>query len=205
MILFNFATRSRPRKAQATLESIKQFCQDEYKVLLKIDADDTETIAETFEGCIYAIGTSANKIDAINRDIPETGWDILVNISDDQLFIKPFNIDCGPDEFVHYPDGHVNERLSTMSVMGIDYYNQFGYVYHPDYVSLWSDNESMDVAKLLGCYRYIDEQIFIHNHPAWTGEKPDAQLLKTQAYYRQDERTYHKRKAAGFPIKSVYS
>lgn len=206
MILFNFATRSRPEKAAATIASIREYCQDKYTIYMKIDQDDEATLSYDFPNTRQVIGVSKSKIHAINRGVNDiSGWDILVNISDDQLFIKPFSIDCGTDEFIHYPDGHVNERLCTMSVMGRDYYRRFRYVYHPDYVSLWCDNEAMEVAQQLGCYRYIDEHIFTHNHPAWTGEKPDEQLINTQAFYRQDERTYKLRKAQGFPIKSVLS
>ena len=206
MILFNFATRSRPEKAAATIASIREYCLGKYVIYMKIDQDDEATLSYDFPNTRQVIGVSRSKIHAINRGVNDiSGWDVLVNISDDQVFINPFSIDCGPDEFIHYPDGHVNERLCTMSVMGRDYYRRFGYVYHPDYVSLWSDNESMEVAQQLGCYRYIDEHIFTHNHPAWTGEKPDEQLIKTQAFYRQDERTYKLRKAQGFPIKSVLS
>jgi hypothetical protein len=155
------------------------------------------------------VGSSKNKIDAINRDVPKIGWDILVNLSDDQIFTKrgfdEVIAQCGKDEFLHLPDGHVNELLPTMSVMGYDYYKRFNYIYHPDYVSLWCDNEAMDVAKQLGCYKYVNELVFDHLHPAWTGETPDAQLLHTQSLYRRDERVYIKRRSLGFPINSVYS
>jgi hypothetical protein len=186
-----------------------------WRMIVSVDSDDAVTM-ESDELKRMAIdwdvtvveGSSKNKINAINRDVPQSGWDILVNLSDDQIFTKRgFDeaiAQCGKDEFLHLPDGHVNELLPTMSVMGYDYYKRFGYIYHPDYASLWCDNESMDVAKQLGCYKYINEHIFDHLHPAWTGEKPDAQLLHTQSLYRRDERVYIKRKSLGFPIESVY-
>jgi hypothetical protein len=186
-----------------------------WRMIVSVDSDDALTI-ESDELKRMAIdwdvtvveGRSKNKIEAINRDVPTDGWDILVNLSDDQIFTKrgfdEVIAQCGKDEFLHLPDGHVNELLPTMSVMGYDYYKRFNYIYHPDYASLWCDNEQMDVAKQLGCYKYINEHVFDHLHPAWTGETPDAQLLHTQKFYRQDERTYRKRKSLGFPIESVY-
>ena len=184
-------------------------------MILSVDADDDATMrSEELKAIqrdsrvIVKFGLSKNKINAINRDVPKKGWDILVNLSDDQIFtVKEFDrvIDtCGSDEFLHLPDGYVNHLLPTMSIMGNDYYNRFGYIYHPDYASLWCDNEAMDVAIELGCYRYEPQQIFKHLHPAWTGEQPDAQLVHTQKFYRQDERTYKKRRSLGFPIESVY-
>ncbi|MFO0454035.1 MAG: hypothetical protein ACK52I_36205, partial [Pseudomonadota bacterium] len=59
--------------------------------------------------------------------------------------------------------------------------------------------EAMDVAKLRGCHKYINRQIFDHVHPAWTGEKPDALLEKTQSTFRADEITYIRRSKQGFP------
>lgn len=195
--------------------SVSDHANISWQMILSVDADDDATMrSEELKAIqrdsrvIVKFGLSKNKINAINRDVPKKGWDILVNLSDDQIFtVKEFDrvIDtCGSDEFLHLPDGYVNHLLPTMSIMGNDYYNRFGYIYHPDYASLWCDNEAMDVAIELGCYRYEPQQIFKHLHPAWTGEQPDAQLVHTQKFYRQDERTYKKRRSLGFPIESVY-
>lgn len=197
--------------------SVADYAVLSWQMIVSIDADDDATMYSEELKAIQRdsrvavkFGLSKNKIDAINRDVPQSGWDILVNLSDDQIFtVKGFDKviakHCGNDTFLHLPDGYVNHLLPTMSIMGYDYYKRFGYIYHPDYASLWADNEQMDVAKVNGCCVWVDQHIFTHEHPAWTGEKPDAQLIKTQNYYRQDERTYRKRKSLGFPLSSVYS
>ena len=213
-ILYKFATRSRPEKAAAVIQNILMNAEHaEFSVLMAIDSDDS-TMADFVlqNGVEAAYGTSKSKIEAINRDIPADGWDILINVSDDQLFtIKGFDLDIliamgnNTDQFLHFPDGFVNERLCTMTIIGKKYYDRFGYVYHPDYSSLWCDNEAQEEAIRLGCYKYVDKHIFIHNHPAWIGGKVDSQLEHTQKFYRQDERTYNKRRSLGFPINSIYS
>lgn len=213
-ILYKFATRSRPEKAAAVIQNILMNAEHaEFSVLMAIDSDDS-TMADFVlqNGVEAAYGTSKSKIEAINRDIPADGWDILINVSDDQLFtVKGFDLDIliamgnNTDQFLHFPDGFVNERLCTMTIIGKKYYDRFGYVYHSDYASLWCDNEAQEEAIRLGCYKYVDKHIFIHNHPAWIGGKVDAQLEHTQKFYRQDERTYRKRRLLNFPIKSIYS
>ena len=213
-ILYKFATRSRPEKAAAVIQNILMNAEHaEFSVLMAIDSDDS-TMADFVlqNGVEAAYGTSKSKIEAINRDIPADGWDILINVSDDQLFtVKGFDLDIliamgnNTDQFLHFPDGFVNERLCTMTIIGKKYYDRFGYVYHSDYASLWCDNEAQEEAIRLGCYKYVDKHIFIHNHPAWIGGKVDAQLEYTQKFYRQDERTYNKRRSLGFPINSIYS
>ena len=216
-ILYKLTSRSRPAKMYKAYKSVVDNAELNWVMILSVDTDDSVTLnSDEFKKMQWDkrvsihVGTSKNKIDAINRDVPESGWDILVNLSDDQIFtVKGFDKviaeHCRPDSFLHLPDGYVNELLPTMSIMGNDYYRWIGYIYHPDYVSLWADNEAMDVAKHNGGYVYVNEHIFTHEHPAWTGEKPDAQLEHTQKFYRQDERTYRKRKALNFPLTSVYS
>ncbi len=147
---------------------------------------------------------------AINRGMEGWKGDIVVNMSDDMRFLVPgYDIKIinafadNLDQFIHFPDGRVNHLLPTMSIMGRTYYERFGYIYHPQYFSLWCDNEAMDVAKKLGKWKYVPERIFDHYHPAWTGEPIDAQLRHTQGYYHIDEQTYIKRSAAGFPNENV--
>lgn len=215
MILYNFASRSRPDKFFKAIENINNLSKTDHIIAAKLDIDD-KSMQYTYQSFQLPNlktywGTSKNKIDAINRDIPD-GWDILVNMSDDMVFTKDgFDLDIikafdgDYDQFIHFPDGYTDDRLCSMSIIGKDYYDRFGYVYHPDYVSLFSDNEAQDVAKELGKYKFINKDIFKHKHPAWCSEiKADAQLTHTQKFYRQDERTYKKRKSCGFPKHSVY-
>ena len=215
VILYKLTSRSRPANMYRAYKSVVDNAVHNWRMILSVDSDDAVTLnSDEFKQMQWDdrvsihVGVSKSKIDAINRDVPQSGWDILVNLSDDQIFtVKEFDrvvATCGSDEFLHLPDGYVNHLLPTMSIMGNAYYNRFGYIYHPDYASLWCDNEAMDVAIELGCYRYEPQQIFKHLHPAWTGEQPDAQLVHTQKFYRQDERTYKKRKSLGFPIESLY-
>jgi len=217
VILYKLTSRSRPAKMYKAYKSVVDNAVLNWVMILSVDTDDHVTLNSDYfkqmqwdKRVSIHVGTSKNKIDAINRDVPTIGWNILVNLSDDQIFTvngfdKVIAKHCGNDTFLHLPDGYANELLPTMSIVGWLYYLRFNYIYHPDYASLWCDNEAMDVAKQLGCYKYLNQHIFEHEHPAWTGEKPDAQLEHTQKFYRQDERTYRKRKSLGFPLSSVYS
>jgi hypothetical protein len=49
--------------------------------------------------------------------------------------------------------------------MGRKYYNRFNYVYCPEYVSLFCDNETKIVSQLLGKYFYYEGIIQKHLHP----------------------------------------
>lgn len=213
-ILFNFASRSRPEKFFKCLDNIHELSvSDNYVIVAKLDKDDpsmnNQAVVErlnTYPHLYYDFGYSKNKVHAINRDIPKDDWGILVNMSDDMLFlVKGFDNIIREafdrkDLFVHFPDGHVQEMLCTMSIMDRVHYDRFGYVYHPDYTSLWCDNEANEVAIRLKAYKYVPTQIFEHKHPAWTGERPDEQLVQTQRYYYADGRIYEQRKAKNFDL-----
>jgi hypothetical protein len=164
-----------------------------------------------------------SKVDAINRDLNEftkvCDWDIVVNMSDDMIFTQKgfdddiresfvdIDYDSGGntllngydlDQCIHFPDGVTNEILISMSILGRIYYERFKYIYHPSYKSLWCDNETMDVAKMLGCYRYINKHIFKHLHPAHGNAPNDPQYQITESFYPIDNANYLNRKANGF-------
>lgn len=170
-------------------------------------------------------GKSDSKVHAINRGVDQSyyhggDWDILVCMSDDMVFTErgfdetireSFNQIAGDDpggnvysesnldQCLHFPDGN-RKDLITMSIMGRDYYKRFNYIYNPEYKSLYCDNEQTEVAKILGCYKYVDKQIFEHLHPAYGKAVFDAQYQHTESFGEEDRQTYIRRKEANFGL-----
>ena len=183
----------------------------DYFIQLSLDEDD-EQLSEYFKiiSPIHEkiIGSSKNKIDAINRDMDlvDQWWDILINVSDDQVFIKKdFDLDIvnnmgnDGDMFLHFPDGNQGD-LATMSIIGRKYYLRDGYIYNPNYESVYCDNEAQDVAKLRNCYKLVNTHIFNHEHPAWGKGQTDEQYKKNEHFlvYEKDRQTYINRAAKNF-------
>lgn len=211
-ILFKLTTRSRPLRAIKTLESIFNNCtSNNFIVLITLDDDDITTpdvydwCSGKFEKIVISFGKSDNKIDAINRDMDKIRfkWDILVNVSDDQVFIKKgFDEDIRQsftdlDKFVHFPDGN-RKDLATMSIMGYKYYMRDKYIYHPSYKSVYCDNEAQEVAQLRCCYIFNDIHIFNHEHPAYGGANYDGLYSRNDHHYFKDEVNYNNRKNHNF-------
>ena len=220
-ILFNFASRSRPEKLKKACHNILQKVTDldNLCIMIALDIDDP---TNTYELKDYLFqmhqisvvdGMSKNKIHAINRAVPQHlfnvngDWDILVNMSDDMEFLKKgfddqIRKDFGSDldQFLHYPDGFQNENLSTMTIIGREYYKRTNYVYNPEYQSLWCDVEAQEVAKRLGKYKYIPLQLFVHNHPAWGRTAKDEQYVHTESFDAIDRQTYQQRLAKNFDL-----
>jgi hypothetical protein len=171
---------------------------------------DQFRMTEQYPEVIVAYGTSMNKIHAVNRDIDVVApdFDILCNHSDDMWFIKKGFDDLirehmEHDMFLHFPDQAAKELLCTYSIMDFTYYRRFKYVYHPHYKSLWADNEAQDVAKILGRYKFVNENILEHRHPInGFKEVMDEQYRKTESLYNTDKRTYLKRRAKRFDLQT---
>lgn len=214
-ILYKLATRSRKEKAVKAIENIIKFNpKGAFAILLSIDIDD-ESMKDFHydsESVIIKRGLSKNKIDAINRDMDtiesEVDWDILVNFSDDmEITSSEFpNVlrsvfDTNLDFFLHLPDGHQNDRIPTMSIMGKTYYKRFNFIYHPSYQSVWCDNEAMEVAKILDKWVYLPHHLFTHNHPVHFGIPLDEQYQKTESplVHFQDFQNFEARRKIGFP------
>lgn len=214
-ILFKLATRSRMQKAYNSILNIMEMCQsDNYTILLSCDFDDEAMKGFKFndERVIICYGNSKSKIDAINRDMDiAPKFDILINTSDDMVFTtKGFDniirqdFEGNLDQFIHYSDGNQKENISTMSIMGVDYYKRFNFIYHPDYLSLWCDAEATDVAVMLGKYKYMgdDKVLFRHMHPAWNLAESDEQYQKTesQEMWNHDYKVITERKARQYDL-----
>lgn len=219
-ILYKFASRSRPDNFFRGVENIYINSRNkDFQILASLDTDDLsmnneDVIAKmkNYDKLYYVFGTSKNKIAAINRDLEfATEFDILINMSDDMMFIKEgYDIDIENDfnsnfdQFIHYNDGNQNSIVSTMSIMGKDYYNRFKYIYHPSYESLWCDCEATDVAKQLGKYKYMGDEkvLFRHLHPSFGLSRYDEQYKKTEAIdvRGRDHTNYINRQDKGFPI-----
>jgi hypothetical protein len=221
-ILFKIPSRARPQILADTLRGwMERQSTDQVDYLLSLDEDD-RTLAEYRKLCdllpkpvLICEGRSPNKIHAVNRDMDRATheWDILVNGSDDMVCIEQgwdssIIADMGEafpalDGALHYADGNRTD-LITLSIMGRRLYEAFGYIYHPAYASLWSDNEFTDTVRVLKRYHFANRALFKHRHRSVRGGLANDPLYeRNERYFHQDEKTYQKRKAVDFDIHRV--
>ena len=215
-ILFKLTTRSRPERAYDVLQSIWQnVSTPDFDILISVDREDdtlsrlTNLLSQSKMKYTMVSGDSDGKIDAINRDVPLSGWDVLVNVSDDTKFVKKgFDEDIRQaftehfpdlDGVLHYPDGNRKDLL-TVSIIGHEYYLRDQYIYHPEYKSLWCDNEAMEVAQIRGKYKFVDVQLFEHLHWAYGKAGIDNQYQEQNGYFSRDKDVFHSRKIRNFDL-----
>jgi len=190
---------------------------DNFVISITADIDDASMFNDEVKERIYSYkntllwyGISFSKIDAINRDTAFTeDWDILINMSDDMEFIQhgfdltiinDYNKLPGGDVLMHYPDQAAGPALITMAIMDKKYYDRFGYIYNPEYKSLFCDNEQQEVAKILGRYKYFKTRLFNHNHPAWGLAPVDPLMVHTESFHAEDKATFERRKLINFGL-----
>lgn len=164
-----------------------------------------------FKNVTMVSGISTGKIHACNRDMELfNDWDIVVLASDDMIPQQK-----GWDDIIrrsmqtHFPDtdgvlwfndGYTKQNLNTMCILGKKYFERFNYLYHPDYISLFCDNEFMDVSMKLNKVVYSDNILFKHEHPANNGQGNDALYRTNEKFYNIDKVTYEKRKKINFDL-----
>lgn len=215
-ILIKFPTRNRKNKFFQVLDLYYKFAEnlDKIEFLITLDTDDSsmnnDEVKEklkAYKNLKYYFGKSNNKIHAVNRDIEIGDWDILLLASDDMIPIKKgydesirFNMAINypdTDGILWYNDGN-RKDLNTLSILGKKYYKRFNYIYHPDYKSLWADNEFMTVGNILKKQKFIDEVIIHHQHPDWGyGGRDNIHTLNNN-HDKEDRDTFHKRQKNNF-------
>lgn len=229
-LLVKFPTRGRNDKFFDVLDQFvnSQSGNHDCHYLISCDNDDEtmntpETIKrlESYDNLSYFFDERAGKIGSVNRDIEKVSsdYDILMQPSDDwevlqkgwdDVIVQELDIcfDDG-DGVLWFYDGY-NSRTDTMCIMGKPYYERFNYIYYPEYITFWCDNEFTEVADLLDKLAFIPEPIFKHQHPDWThshgydGAKGGYDQLYLDNDKEEDrihdEKLFHERKANKFGL-----
>ena len=219
-ILLKFPTRGRPHRFLETLRGWLSQAANPSKisVLVSYDADDATMTPDIIEAAeklhptvICVKGTSANKIAACNRDLPEYqgDWDVVLLVSDDMWCCRQ-----GWDDVIrakmakHFPDTDgalwffdgAQRKINTLECVGRKRYESFGYLYHGSYASFFCDDEQTAIGLRDGKLVFTEESIAGHHHPAWLkGMKVDETYRRNNKYWQVDQANFHRRKAAGFP------
>jgi hypothetical protein len=96
------------------------------------------------------------------------------------------------------------DPLMTLTVMGFPLYKQFGYIYNPEYKSLYCDNEQTQVCAALNKLRRCDLCIIQHQ---WTGEAFDSLHARNEnpEMYGVDGETFKRRGANKFDMEEMFN
>jgi hypothetical protein len=227
-LLLKYPTRQRPAKFMANLNNYitKLSGKNKITIVVSMDSDDTMCNNPAFRRFLdgkksdivdinYSYGESKGKINAINRDIPTTDWDILVATADDmEPIMECWDDVIVSDMFREFPDlyGSINynndprleskgkegfKTLITLPVIGRKLYDYFGYVYNPEYRSEWCDNEQTIVYETMGALRHINSRPIVHK---WDENQDDLMRKNMYEGFTYDRSVFEKRKAVNFGL-----
>lgn len=223
LILVKYTTRGRKERFFDGMDSIYNLCSrpDFIRTIITADEDDLEMNNDEVKERIklypnshIVYGVSTGKINAINRDfdkLPDDfkDWKIIANFSDDQRFSiyawddyirADFNT-VFPEKFdgyMAYLDTDTHSALSTLYIAGRAWFDKFGWVYDPQFISLFCDVLMEDVAKKLGKYHYTGYTIYKHLCPSYGHLSEDKQFRDQQDIgWDIDNKLYYKIKEEG--------
>jgi hypothetical protein len=224
-ILFKYPCRGRVALFFKSLDSLNDNIRDRnnYHISLTIDTDDLELNTpeviekiNTYPNVSIEWGLSESKIAAINRNVPDYGYDLIICWSMD-MFMVMFGADDMIRDYammvantredfnflLHIPEKDSMEALNVLYIATKDYYSMFNYIYHPSYISLWADNESYNTAKLLNRYHYVGVLgLYEHRNMAYTqyGIERDILFNHQQSFWSVDEANFYERQKRNFDL-----
>ena len=218
-LLIKFPTRSRPEKFFATLDRYYQMLSGKHKVNVLVTCDNDDASMNnseiklklaTYNNLKIEFGDHKTKVEAINSGVENQDFDVVLLASDDMIpitrgydnIIMDRMMSSFPnfDGIVWFNDGVQQDRLNTLCILGKAYYKRFGYIYNPEYKSLWCDLEFTKVGSILNKQKYFNEVIIKHEHHSVTGIGLDELYSLNERYESADKDTFLKRQIANFNL-----
>ena len=228
-LLTQFPTYSRPKKFLDVLKQYIETCSEKNEIFFNINCDvddltmtDQQVVNEihrllkvknNVDGTVW-FDKNTDKISAINDHIEGKDFDVVICASDDMIpKVWYWDVEIANamnqhfpdlDGCVHFNDGNTNGELITFSILGKKLYDHFGYIYHPDYKSLYCDDEFTQEVKRLDKEKYINKVIIKHDHYSLKKDSQhDNATVKTLHYSGRDQMVFEKRKELGFPKQRI--
>lgn len=180
------------------------------EVCLAIDGDKTNTFDGIADKVCIVEEPPYNCVKGWNLAATESSGDILIAISDDMEPIQNWDDElynlCPEKWFledyaVHVSDGYLND-LCTLPILTRKRYERFGYLFYPQYESMFSDTEFTYCAKMEGALLEAKHLVFEHNHYSCGKRGQDDVDTKHASSDRWSfgENLYNYRLSMGFPI-----
>ena len=223
---FTLVHPSRGRPMQAG-KCIRQWLRNasghnDIEYVLSLDIDDASNYVGVVNDlrdvdCKVCIGVNRSVVDALNVGAKEATGDVLIYLSDDFECPVDWDLDIeeavGRDRFLGiYPmdgkqwvlrvhDGN-QDKTCTISIMSRSYYKALGYMYYPEYFSVYVDNDFTEEAEARGVLIDGMHLVFNHNHYLFGGLPYDATYEKENnpSAYKQGEALLERRRKEKFGL-----
>lgn len=205
-------------RAEKSVENVRNWIKKstlDTEVIVSIDLVDScyYTAYDDYNHPIHRVRIIQNDnksvVEATNRAAKEAKGDILIYLSDDfdcpsnwgPLVLKEFEGVEGPlllkvDDCLqpfHIP-------VLTIPIMNRVLYERLGYFWHPEYKSMFVDEDLYQVCKKNGWIKNAPHLKFPHNHVSVGKAQDDETYRRSASNWDQGKALFARRKAQGFPI-----
>ena len=184
--------------------------QYEWIVSLSMKDAPLEQYHQTFinSDAVLITTRSTNMVEATNEAAKVCAGQIIILVSDDMFspelwderILHKFEMIDGPGVLQVY-DG-ITKMKMTIPIMNREAYALLGYVYHPDYVSLFADDDLRATALTHKMYYNGTDILIEHRHYSVNKSKYDKtyQIENSKIAWKIGEQTFFKRAKLKFPI-----
>lgn len=147
--------------------------------IFAVDEDDSETIERLKGFRMVKSKVNGGPVAAWNEAAKASSGKIIVQMSDDWIpcghwdaaLVKKFDDKIHEEAVLKISDGHRKDDLMCMAILTRKYYDRYGYLFYPEYFSMYSDNEFSLQAKRDDVVIDGEDIIFRHYHPFFNPEK----------------------------------
>lgn len=201
-------SRNRAKKSFTTLMKWILSADYKFEIILSVDSDDPEKdlyrILYQNTNAVIIENNNRSAVDAINNAAKIAKGEIILVVSDDtdcpikwdsQIISKAGS---RVDWIAKTPDG-IQSWIITMPLLHKDYYNRFGYIYHPEYAHMFCDTELTCVADLTGRKIALDIP-FVHNHYSTGKSTKDEVSIRADKTWDQGEKLFIERARRTFDL-----
>jgi hypothetical protein len=184
-------------------------CDDPSRVEHILVTDDPSfTTAPVFTHTIFGVNRGRKcAVDGWNKSAELSTGKFLITVADDWFPCEHWDTELLkviPDlegEYMLEVDTGGNPGLLTFSMLTRKYYRRYGYLFYPEYLGMYADNEVTDVARRDGVVVDAKHLFFEHKHPLYGhGEMDEVHKHqhRSEAFAVGEEIYMRRRKLLGF-------
>lgn len=175
--------------------------------VLSVDEDDAELSRYhlLFTKSVMVVNPNKNLVEAANHAAKICTGDIIVLISDDMLCPDNWDVILKEIHAEHKNyllktfDG-VQKWIVTLPIMDRAFYEENGYIYHPDYTHMFCDTDLTHKADLENKLIVRNDIVFTHAHYSTGAREKDAINQKADSSLQDGEVIYLRRCREKFGI-----
>ena len=204
----------RPVQARRCLDHWMQTASGDHEIEWIVSLSSADKMLGDYNQTFIASGailvelSTKNMVEATNEAAKLCAGELIILVSDDMFspemwdtrMLHKLEMIDGPAILQVY-DGITSKKL-TIPIMNREAYAKLGYIYHPDYKSMFADDDLRGTAMKHKMY-YNATDIFIEHRHFSIGKAKFDETYRREIHhtvYKQGEITYYNRARLNFPL-----